>query len=130
MSIALTIFAIFVALASASGVLFPAELLSFVREAVTDTGVWWAAGARLLLAVLLWFSAPTSRTPRVFKVLAVLALLGATFIVVIGSDGVHEIIDWLYTWPLWAVRLESLLGVAFGVFMFWSVNSKPDRPTG
>jgi hypothetical protein len=124
MSKALAIFAIFIALASASGVLFPAELLSFGREVIAGPGLWWAAGARMALAVLLWISAPVSRTPGAFRVLSILALFGATFIVVVGSDGVLKIVDWLYSWPLWAVRFESLIGVAFGAFLFWSVRSK------
>ena len=124
MSKALAVFAVFIAVASASGVLFPAELLSFAREMVSGTGIWWAAGARLVLAVLLWFSAPKSRTPITFRVLAILALFGATFIVVVGSEGVLEIVDWFYTWPLWAISLESLIGVAFGAFLFWTVTTK------
>jgi hypothetical protein len=124
MPIALAIFAVLIAVASASGVLFPAEILSFAREMIVGSGWWWAAGARLILAVLLWFSAPVSRTPITFRVLAILALLGATFIVAVGSEGVLEIVDWLATWPLWGVRLESAVGVVFGVFLLWSVTRK------
>ena len=124
MPIALAVFAVLIALASASGVLFPAEILSFAREMIVGPGIWWAAGARLILAVLLWFSAPVSRTPITFRVLAILALLGATFIVAVGSEGVLQIVDWLASWPLWGVRLESAVGVAFGAFLFWSVKRK------
>ena len=124
MSIILTIFAVFITLSSASGVLFPAEILSFVREMIDGPGIWRAAGARLILAVLLWFSAPASRTPITFRVLAILALLGATFIVVVGTEGVLEVVEWLAIWPLWGVRLASALGVAFGAFLLWSVTRK------
>jgi hypothetical protein len=105
-------------------VLFPAEVLSFAREMIVGSGVWWAAVARLILAVLLWFSAPASRTPITFRVLAVLALLGATFIVAVGTEGMLEIVDWLASWPLWGVRLESAVGVAIGVFLLWSVSGR------
>ena len=131
MSKVLAVFAVLLALASISGMLFPAEILSWVREAFLDTGIWWAAGVRLILAVLLWFSAPVSRTPIAFRVLAILVLFGAGFIVTIGSEGVLEILDWLGSWPLWGTRLSSALGVAFGAFMFWSVTQKLDtQPNG
>ena len=124
MPIALKILAVLIAVVSASGVLFPAEVLSYARELFVGPGWWWAAVVRLILAVLLWFSAPVSRTPTTFRVLAVLVLFGAIFIVVTGAEGVLEIIDWLSSWPLWGVRLESFVGVAFGVFLFWSVTQK------
>ena len=124
MQIALAIFAIFLMMASGSGVIFPNELLSFVREMVVGQGLWGAVGSRLVLAVLLWFSAPVSRTPITFRVLAILALLGGLFIVTVGSQGVLEIIDWLDSWPLWGIRLQSSLGIAFGLFLLWSVSSK------
>jgi hypothetical protein len=125
MSTVLAIFAALMILASGCAVLFPSEILSFVRELVVDSGVWWAAFGRLVLAVLLWFSASASRTPITFKVLAVLAVMGATFILAIGSEGMLEFIDVGISWPLWAIRLESMLGVAFGSFILWSIYSKP-----
>lgn len=124
MPIVLAIFAVFLLLASGSAIIFPSELLSLVREAVAGPGIWWAASARLVLAGLLWFSAPASRTPRSFKALAVIAVMAAVFLVVIGTEGVLEIIDWFDSWPLWGVRLQSTMGVAFGLFLLWSIFSK------
>ena len=128
MAVTLAIFALFIVLASGLTVIFPSELLSFVREAVIGPGVWWAAGARLLLAVLLWFSAPDSRTPNTFKVLAVLAVMAALFLVTIGPAGMLELVDWLDSLPHWVLRLQSMLGVAFGVFLLWSLSRKWAKP--
>ena len=124
MPIILAIFAVFILVASGLAIIFPSELLSFVREAVTGSDIWWAASTRVVLAVLLWFSAPASRTPKSFKVLAVLAVMVAVFLVVIGSEGALEIIDWFASWPLWGVRLQLIMGVAFGLFLLWSIFSK------
>jgi hypothetical protein len=121
---ALKIFALLIVLASASLMLFPAEGLAYAREMVVNHGIWWAAGARLILAALLWFSAPVSRTPVTLRVFAGLVLAGATFLVAVGSEGVLEMADWLMSWPLWGIRLESVVGVAFGVFVFWSVTTR------
>jgi len=124
MAVTLAIFALFIVLASGLTVIFPSELLSFIREAVVGPGVWWAAGARLALAVLLWFSAADSRTPITFKVLSVLAVLGALFLVSIGPDGMLELVDWFASLPHWVLRLQSSLGVVFGVFLLWSLSRK------
>ncbi len=124
MPTAITIFAVFIIVASGYAAIFPSELLSFVREVIAGSGLWWAAAGRLVLAVLLWFSAPVSRTPITFKVLAVLALMGAIFLIIIGSEGVLQLIDWFASWPLWGVRLQSTLGVLFGMFLLWSVSRK------
>jgi len=124
MPIALAIFAVIIVVASAIAIVFPSELLNYVREVLAGPGIWWAASTRLLLAVMLWFSAEASRTPITFRVLAILALAGAVFLVVIGTEGVIHVIDWFSSWPVWGVRLPSILGVAFGVFLLWSISSK------
>ena len=127
MPIALAIFAIFIVVASVIAIVFPSELLSYVLEVIAGPGIWWAVAARGLLAVLLWFSAKASRTPITFRVLAILALVSAVFLVVIGAEGLIHIIDWFSSWPLWAVRLPSALGVALGLFLLWSISGKrPD----
>lgn len=124
MTIALSIFAVFIVIASGSAVIFPSEILAYAREALSGHSIWWAASARAILAVLLWFSASASRTPKTFKVLAVVAAMSAAFLVVIGTDGILEIIDRFDAMSLWAIRLLTCLGVAFGLFMLWSLHSK------
>ena len=127
MQIALAFFAVFMIVTAGFGVIFPNESLSFLREIVVGPGLWGAIGGRLVLAVLLWFSAPVSRTPITFRVLAILALISALFVVTVGSQGLLEIIDWYAAWPNWGIRLQATLGMAFGVFLLWSVASRsPD----
>ena len=124
MPIALAIFAVIIVVASAIAVVFPSELLNYVHDVIAGSGLWWAASTRVLLAVLLWFSAVASRTPITFRVVAILALASAVFIVVIGSEGLIHLIDWFSSWPLWGVRIPSALGVAFGLFLLWSISGK------
>ena len=124
MPIALAIFAVIIVVASAIAVVFPSELLNYVLEVFASSGIWWAASTRVLLAVLLWFSAVASRTPITFRVLAILVLASAVFLVVIGSEGLIQIINWFSSWPLWGVRLPSALGLAFGLFLLWSISGK------
>jgi len=124
MPIILAIFAVFILVVSCSAIVFPSEVLLFARDAMIGSFIWWAASARIFLAILLWFSAAASRTPKTFKVLAVLTVMGAVFLVLMGFERMLELIDWFVTWPQWGVRLLSTLGVAFGLFLLWSIFSK------
>ena len=108
---------------SSWGVLFPGNLISFVRAFMRRSGsIIVAVTVRLLLAALLWVTASASSTPAIFNVLAGLALLSAFGIAVVGPERVSRFIERVASWPEFVVRLQCLLGIAFGVFLIWSVS--------
>jgi hypothetical protein len=109
MKLTLTVFAVFVLLSSVLALVFPTELLTTVREIISGPGVWFAVIMRLGLAVLLWLSAPISRTPVIFKILSLLAVAGAVLVLVLGSEGLVHLIDWYAEQPSWVLRLAELL---------------------
>lgn len=104
------------------GAVSPPGLVSFVRRAVNEGGMVVAVGVRLLLAVLLWITAPMAHTPLIFRVLAFLALASAILIALIGSERVLRIIDRFASWPATVLRLQCVFGVVFGMFLIWSVS--------
>lgn len=122
MAIALAILSIVILALSLYGVLLPRKLVALVRGLLAGPGFWSAVAIRLLLAVLLWFSAPASHTPTTFKVLAVLALVAAFALPIIGELRILKLIDYLASWPTMAVRLQCVLGLAFAGFLLWSVS--------
>lgn len=122
MSIALGIFSVVLIAISIYGVVLPLKLTVFVRSFMTGPGVWGAVLVRLLMAIILWFSAPVSHTPIIFKGLAFLALMAAVLLPIIGAPRLIKLIDRLASWPPLVIRLQCLLGVAFGVFLLWSVS--------
>ena len=125
MPIALAVFAVFIAVGSVSAVIFPSQVLTLATEFVAEPGgIWWAAAIRLVLAVLLWFSAPVSRTPATFKVMAGIVLIAAIIIPIMGSERMLMLLAWFDSKPLWVVRVPSVLGVALGAFILWSVSRK------
>ena len=85
-------------------------------------GLWVAVIARLILALLLWFSAPFSHTPVTFQVLAILALVAAIALPIIGVQRILKLLDWVASWQQLAIRLWCLLGVGFGGFLLWSIS--------
>ena len=105
------------------GAVLPLKLTSFVQSFMQRPGsVWVAVLARLLLAVLLWFAAPESQTPTVFKVLAVLALFVAIALPAIGAERRTKLIEYFASKPPTFMRFQCLLGVAFGAFILWSIQ--------
>ena len=123
MATTLAIFSLVIALLSLYGVIQPSRLVLIVRGFMDgDSGLWVAVIARLILAVLLWFSAPLSLTPTTFSVLAVLVLVAAFALPVMGVRRILELMEWVGNWPPSAIRLWCLFGVAFGGFLLWSVS--------
>ena len=122
MTTALTIFSAMLIAMSVYGVVLPLQLTALVRRFMVGPGVWGASGVRILLAGLLWFSAPLSHTPTAFKVIALLALLSAVALPFVGTARLLRLIDHIACWPPWIIRCQCLLGVAFGAFLLWSAS--------
>ena len=105
------------------GVLLPRRFITVARGFMGGPGIGGAAAIRLLLAALLWFSAPVSSTPAAFRFLAVLMFVAAFAALVLGTDRVVKLIDRMDAWPAVAVRLPCAVGLAVGAFMLWSISS-------
>jgi len=122
MAIALAIFSLVIVLLSAYGAFHPSNLTSFVRGFMAGLGLWAAVVARLILALLLWFSAPLSHTPMTFQVLAIIALIAAIALPIIGIQRILKLLEWVTSWRQLVIRLWCLLGVGFGGFLLWSIS--------
>ena len=105
------------------GVLDPRRLIAIARNLLGGTGVAGAVSVRLLLAGLLWFSAPVSLNPGAFRVLASVMLVAALSALVLGTDRLARLVDRMAGWRPVFVRLPIAVGLALCVFMLWSVSS-------
>ena len=122
MTILLALVAITIVAFSLYGVLQPARLIAWVQKFMAGRqGLTTAIVVRLVLAVLLWFTAAESQTPTIFRVLAVITLLAAFVFPFVGIDRIRALINRVAGWPRWALSLECLLGVALGSFLLWSI---------
>ena len=105
------------------GVLSPPRLFMVARRFIGGTGAEGAAAVRLLLAVLLWFSAPAASTPAAFRTLALVMVMAAVGALVLGRDRVARLADRMAGWPPALVRLPIAIGLALCAFMLWSLSS-------
>ena len=105
------------------GLLNPRWLVMLARRFVGGTGVGGVATVRLLLAALLWFSAPVASTPATFRALALVMATAAVGALVLGKDRAARIADRMAGRPPLVVRLPIAIGLALCVFMLWSISS-------
>ena len=120
------VLAILLALLSALfllGVFRPRTLTAVARSVLGGTGVAGAVAARLVLAALLWFSAPVSSTPGGFRVIATVMLVAAFSAVVLGKDRAAWLADRTAGWRPAFVRIPIAVGLVVCVFMLWSVSA-------
>lgn len=122
MTIALAMLSVLIMAMSIYGVVQPRKLMELVRRFMINPGVWGAVAIRLLLAGLLWLTAEVSHTPITFKVLALLTLLAAIAMPMVGAARMMKFIDYVAAWPPIAIRIQCLLGVALGAFLLWSLS--------
>lgn len=120
----LAILSVTIVVLSVYGVFLPHRLVGLACGAMSGVlGFWFAVVIRLLLAVLLWFTAPVSHTPVLFKAFAALLFLTAIALAVVGRTRLNRFVASLTSWPSWAIRLPCLFGAALGGFFFWSISS-------
>ena len=105
------------------GVLNPRWLVMLARRFVGGTGVGGAVAVRLLLAALLWFSAPVASTPTTFRALALVMATAAVGALVRGKDRAARIADRMAGRPALVVRLPIAIGLALCAFTLWSISS-------
>ena len=104
------------------GVIRPRRLIAVARDILGGTGVAGAVGVRLLLAALLWFSAPVSATPGAFRILASVMLVAALSALVLGTNRLVRLVDHMAQWRPLLVRLPFAVGLVLCLFMLWSVS--------
>ena len=122
-AIALAVLSVLLGALFLHGLLRPRRFIVRVRRLMAGPGPVGAAAARLLLAVLLWFSAPASATPATFRIMAVVVLVAAPAPLILGTAGMQRMLDRMAGWPPIATRLPCAAGLALCAFMLWSVSS-------
>lgn len=122
MPIALAIASVLLGVVLLYGVLVPRRFVSLARSFMARSGVGGAVAIRLLLAALLWFSAPDSLNPAAFRILSLVMLAAALSALMLGTNRIEKLIDRMAGWPSSFIRLPCTIGLAFCAFMLWSVS--------
>jgi len=120
MLIVVAFFAVLIVAISVYGLISPPGVIGFVRRFQAGPGVWAGFAIRLVFAVALWQAAPLSATPSAFRVLAVIAFLGAVAFPLMGSTRFNIFVEWWVEQPAWFLRVWLLVALVFGLFTLLS----------
>ena len=122
-AIALAVLSVLLGAVFLGGVVRPRRFIERARRFAAGPGPAGAAAVRLLLAALLWLSAPVSATPVTFQGMAVVVLVSALIRLMLGRAAMSRTLDRMGNWPPLATRLPCAAGLALCAFMLWSVSS-------
>lgn len=122
-AIALAVLSVLLGVVFLGGVRRPRRFIERARRFAAGPGPAGAAAVRLLLAALLWLSAPVSATPTTFQGMAVVVLVSALIRLMLGRAAMSRTLDRMASWPPLATRLPCAVGLALCAFMLWSVSS-------
>ena len=112
---------IFIAGMGVLGLTSPARMVRFVSRLQSKTGLWGASIVRLAFGISLWLVAPTSRAPIVLQVLAVVSVVSALVLPLVGVSRFKSMLSWWSSQSPGFMRVWSAVAVVVGVFILWSV---------
>jgi hypothetical protein len=120
MLVIVALFSLIIVALSTYGLITPRGYISFARRFQAGPGVWGGSVIRLVLSIALWVAAPSSATPYVFRVLALVTALGAVALPAMGAERFARLIEWGSGKPFWVLQSLCFIGLIFGLFLLWS----------
>lgn len=104
------------------GAIRPAALIQLLQRAwSTRSGLYLAAGFRLLFGVTLLLAARTSAYPTALTFLGCLSLVASLLALLIGYARALAFVEWWSQSPVLLIRASSLVAIAFGSFLIAAV---------
>jgi uncharacterized membrane protein YidH (DUF202 family) len=105
------------------GVAAPSVLLEFGRSLQTTNILYVIAAVRVIFGAILLWVAPSSRTPRILRVLGVFIIIAGVFTPLFGVERSRALFEWWQTQGYFFTRAWATVAVAFGLFIVYAVAS-------
>ena len=115
------VLSLWVAALGALGIVSPTRLLGIVRRSESPAGLLAAAGFRVILGAVLFFSAPASRAPGVVRILGVLIFAVGLITPLFGVRRFTKVLDWWSARSSLFTRAWAVVALGFGIFLAWAV---------
>lgn len=97
----------------------PTALVEGAQLVLSPAGVALAGVGRIAIGVILWLASDESRTPRTFKVIGVLAVLGGIAVFIMGVPGLTSLVEWGTSNSAF-LRVPGVVAACLGAFLAWS----------
>jgi len=101
------------------GIVQPARFRSLFTSMDSQARFVLAIVTRLAIGALLWWLADELRHPHVMRVLAVIAVVAAVGVLVMGRARLDKLIDWWLAKPDGVLRVSALFAAVFGAYLTW-----------
>ncbi len=113
---------VLIAVLSALYFVAPARLLSIARAFESPGGLYFLAGIRLVLGVVLFLAAPSSRKPEVLRVLGILIVVAGIITPFVGVDRQRRLLNWWSARGPGFNRVWAAVAFAFAVFLVYATT--------
>ena len=97
----------------------PTALVEGTQLVLSPAGVALTGGGRIAIGVILWLASDESRTPRTFKVIGVLAVLGGIAFFIMGVPGLTSLVESGASEGA-LLRGLGVVAACLGAFLAWS----------
>jgi hypothetical protein len=117
------VFGLIVACLGLAIVAAPTTLVEGAQLVLSPAGIAIAGSGRIAIGIILWLASDESRTPRTFKVIGVLAVLGGIMIFIMGVPGLTSLVEWGTSNSAF-LRLPGVIAAGLGGFLAWSAMTR------
>jgi hypothetical protein len=121
MAIVALVFSLFVAALGALGIVSPMGLLSIIRQFQRPAGLYAAAILRVIIGVVLFLAAPTSRFPEVVRILGIIIFVSGLITPLFGFERFRRLLNWWSARGPAFIRVWAGCALAFGLLLAYAV---------
>ncbi len=119
MTLIVAVLGVLIVLVGLVGLVQPARFRSMFATMDSQARFVLAILTRLAMGALLWWLADELRHPQVMRVLAVIAVVAAVGVLVMGRTRLDKLVDWWLSKPDGVLRVSALFAAAFGAYLTW-----------
>ncbi len=106
------------------GLIVPQRLVALAQFTTAPAGIYVVAGVRLAVGIILLGVASRSRLPNVLRVLGVLALIGGVATLLLGSERLRMMVDWILIQGPTLVRVFGVFALMIGGLIAYAISNK------
>ena len=118
--------ALLIVLIGLTGVFAPNRLTMISQYFMTPVGIYVAAALRIGIGVVLVRAAPSSRAPRILRILGVIAVLAGVATLFLGVERAQAVLEWWSAQGPGFIRLWAGLPLVLGGFIAYAILGQAD----
>jgi len=119
MTIIVLLFGALIVLLGLVGLVEPGRFRSMFGKMDSQVRFVFAVVVRLVIGAFIWWVADDLRYPQLMRAFAIIAVVAAVGILVMGRTRLDRLVDWWLGKPDGVVRISAIFATAFGAFLIY-----------